>query len=235
MSGERRVRLRRVVAALLDARGGTGRATAVCDACVSVLSGTDAAAVSLRTPSGAETVLGASDDWAVSLEEMQYTVGEGPGLAAHESGRPVLVDDLGGEATRWPAFVDAAQAAGVRSVATFPLRMGGIRLGVLDLYGRHSGVPTGDAVADAVVLAELALSAVLDHVSRAEGRGEDWIAAANSYKEVNIATGIIAGRLGISLTDAFARLRAYAFAQERTLRAVAADVVARRTDLEESG
>lgn len=234
MNGERRIRLRRVVAALLEQRGTAGRATAVCDACVSVLPSTDAAAVSLRSPSGAESILGASDDWAAGLEELRYTLGEGPGMTAHETGTPVFVDELGGQAARWPMFTKAAQATGLRSVASFPLRMGGIRLGVLDMYGKHTGTLTGEAVADGVVLAELALSAVLDHVARAEGRGEDWMDTANSYRDVNIATGIIAGRLRIPLTDAFARLRAYAFAHDRTLRSVATDVVARRLDLEES-
>ena len=51
-----------------------------------------------------------------------------------------------------------------------------------------------------------------------------WIDRA----EVHQATGMVLVQLDITPKDAFARLRAYAFAQRRPLSDVARDVVARR-------
>ncbi|MGB0094384.1 MAG: ANTAR domain-containing protein [Solirubrobacteraceae bacterium] len=55
------------------------------------------------------------------------------------------------------------------------------------------------------------------------------------WAEVHQATGMISVQLGVSMDEAFVRLRAHAFAAGRSLKAVAGDVVARRLRLEESG
>ncbi|MCA1822134.1 MAG: ANTAR domain-containing protein, partial [Pseudonocardia sp.] len=46
--------------------------------------------------------------------------------------------------------------------------------------------------------------------------------------EIYQATGMVLAQLGISVTDALARIRAYAFAEQRPLGDVAHDVVSRR-------
>jgi hypothetical protein len=40
---------------------------------------------------------------------------------------------------RWPTFLEGAGAAGVRAVFAFPLRIGAITLGALDLYRDRPG------------------------------------------------------------------------------------------------
>lgn len=54
------------------------------------------------------------------------------------------------------------------------------------------------------------------------------------WAEVHHATGMISAQLGVSFDDAFVRLRAHSFAENRQLRDVANDVVASRLRLEES-
>ena len=46
--------------------------------------------------------------------------------------------------------------------------------------------------------------------------------------EVHQATGMVSVQLGVSLAEALVRLRAHAWAEDRLLADVAADVVARR-------
>src|SRR5205807_7877764 len=58
----------------------------------------------------------ASDLVAARLEDLQLTVGEGPGLAAVTSRAPVLVPDLAAATSRWPAFCPDAQSAGAAAV-----------------------------------------------------------------------------------------------------------------------
>ena len=61
---------------------------------------------------GPQRLVWASDEVAARLEDLQLTVGEGPGLAAVESDAPVLVPDLSAAEARWPAFTPGARAVG---------------------------------------------------------------------------------------------------------------------------
>jgi hypothetical protein len=49
---------------------------------------------------------------------------------------------------------------------------------------------------------------------------------------VHNAAGIVSVQLGVSVTEALIRLRAYAFSHDRLLAEVAEDVIARRLRLE---
>ncbi|MGO9148798.1 MAG: ANTAR domain-containing protein [Acidimicrobiales bacterium] len=51
---------------------------------------------------------------------------------------------------------------------------------------------------------------------------------ANLRLVVHQACGMVAVQLGVSLTEALIRLRAYSFANDRPIAAIAEDVVARR-------
>ena len=204
-------------------------ARAVCTVCVRAVRGVDGAALTLRGSSRAQEMLGASDPWAAGLEEIQYTLGEGPAVEAFTSGGPVLVADVQADRLRWPGFAEAGATAGVAAVFAFPLQVGGIRLGTLDLYRRSPGGLSADAVADAVVLADVVTLALLRHAERSD---EDDLRRAISYQDVNMATGMLAAQLRISLEDAFARLRAHAFATGRSVLDVAGDVLARDISLD---
>lgn len=56
----------------------------------------------------------------------------------------------------------------------------------------------------------------------------DLLDVGTNQLEIHQATGMVAVQLSIGLDDALARLQAHAFAEDRTLSSVAADVVARR-------
>lgn len=229
LDGRRRDLLARMVAECAVEPGRADWARAVCAVCVRAVAGVDGAALTLRSASRAQEMLGASDRWAVGLEEIQYTLGEGPAVEAFTTGGPVLVADVQADHGRWPAFAEAGTAAGAAAVFAFPLQVGGIRLGTLDLYRRRPGGLSADAVADAVVLADLVTLALLHHTEQA---GEDELRRVISYQDVNMATGMPATQLRIGLEDAFARLRAHSFATGRSVLEVAGDVLARRIPLD---
>lgn len=228
MDRQRREQLRRVIADRTACSGQDDWGQAVCAACVTVVAGVDAAALTVRTESRAQEMLGASDGWAAGLGESQYTLGEGPAVEAFRTRSPVLVSDVSVEQIRWPAFADVALSAGMAAVFAFPLQIGAIRLGTLDLYRRRVGGLSTPELADAAVLADLATLALLEHVERAERTGCDWTRPITSYQDVNVATGMLAAQLHISLDEAFVRLRAHAFGENRSVLAVARDVLARR-------
>ena len=73
----------------------------------------------------------ASDAVSARLEELQFTMGEGPDAEDFAFGSPMLIPDLESMAARWPGFTPAAAAAGARAMFALPLQDGAIRVGVL--------------------------------------------------------------------------------------------------------
>ena len=230
LDGQRRDRLARVIAEHVAAPDTLGWARALCAACVRTVTGVDDAALTLRSEGRAQELLAASSPWAATLEEIQYTVGEGPGAEAFSTGGPVLVADLGAQRGRWPGFADLGEDSGLAAVFAFPLQIGGIRLGTLDLYRHRPGGLPPDAVADAAVLADLAVLVLLD---RSGTTGDEGLRVEVSYQDVNVATGMLSAQLRISLEDSFTRLRAHAFATGRSVLEVARDVLERRLSLDQ--
>ena len=164
------------------------------------------------------------------MEETQYTLGEGPCFDAYHLERPVIEPDLANpETVRWPAFSPVVLRAGVRSVFGFPLRIGAVCLGALGFYRDIAGPLTNDQHADALVLADVATRAVLAIQANASA-GEiaaELESGANLRFVVHQASGMVAGQLGVSITEALVRLRAYAFANDRAISEIAEEVVAR--------
>jgi hypothetical protein len=180
---------------------------------------------------------------AAELEELQFTLGEGPSTDAFRSGSPVLVADLGaaGWQERWPGFKVAGEVAGAAAVFAFPLVMGAIRIGVLGLYRKTPGSLSSDALTDILVCADAALLLLLNSRAGAgaDGDGDGRAAGgwSDDHAQVYQATGMVSAQRGAGLEEALAVLRAYAFAHELTLGEVAAAVVARRLrlDYDETG
>jgi hypothetical protein len=234
LDGQHRERLWRVIAGRAEVPNQDGWAQAVCVACVQALDRVDGAILALRGSARAHEVLGASDSWAARLAESQYTVGEGPGVEAFTTGGPVLVPDVSVEQGRWPGFVEAALAAGAGAVFAFPLQVGAILLGTLELVRHRPGGLSSGELSDAALVAELATAGLLQEAGDAERAGGEFAPRlVTSFRDVNVATGMLAAQLRIGLDDAFIRLRAHAFGEGRSVLAVARDVLERRIALDE--
>jgi hypothetical protein len=203
----------------------------LCAACLSALpvSGVGAALMTVDGPTG--VVLAATDERARQLEELQFVLGEGPCVEASGGGRPVLEPDLvAAGPSRWPRFGAAVLAAGIRAVFAFPLRVGAIRVGVLDLYRDTPGPLTDPGLAEALAFADAATEVILHLQDHDEDGGADIALTGpiDGRAEVHQATGMLAVQLGVSLAEALLRLRAHAYASRRTMSVIAADVVNRR-------
>ncbi|GAA3450220.1 GAF and ANTAR domain-containing protein [Dactylosporangium matsuzakiense] len=190
------------------------------------------ACVSVITDDGVHGMSVSSDAEAARIEELQFTFGEGPCIDAFATGRPVLVPDLAEHAVkRWPVYGPAAQHLGVSAVFAFPLQVGAARLGVLDVFRGRPGPLSRAELGHAFMMAEQAVLALLDGQERAGKRERstaEWGEAFEHRAELFQAQGMVMVQLGISLTDALARIRAHTYATNRSLREVAADIVARR-------
>jgi hypothetical protein len=211
----------------------------VCRACVAGL-GVDGAALSLLTATSARHTLHATDPTAELLEELQFSLNEGPCMEAAMTGDPVWVTDLhhSSEVARWPVFAAAVlEQTPVRALFALPMRWGTVNLGVIDLYRdtpRGLGVEQQrDALAamDTAALMMLTLRTEPDRGGLGDppDPGGEWLDPVVATRaEVHQATGMVLTQLNISAEEALARMRAHAFTEQRLLIDIARDVVARR-------
>jgi len=201
----------------------------VCRACVVGLD-VDGAAISLLTASSGRETLCATDATAELLEDLQFSLGEGACMEAALTGRPVLVPDLhhSTEVGHWPVFAAAVlEQSDVGALFAVPLRWGTINLGVLDLYRTAPGSLSGAQLRDAISAADMAALMFLG--MRTDPGDGAWLDhSLHGRAEIHQATGMVLVQLGVTATDALARMRAYAFVEQRLLGDVAHDVVSRR-------
>ena len=206
----------------------------LCAACPAIM-GVSGAGVMLMSGDIPRGSLCSSDPVSHLIEDLQYTLGEGPCVDAYQQNKVVIEPDLDGSvAGRWPAFSPPALQAGVRAVFGFPLRVGTVRLGALNLYRNQAGPLTSDQHADALVVAQVAARWVLEAQAGAppDKVAQELEVSADFHFAVHNAAGIVSVQAGISVAAALIRLRAYSFSTDRLLADVARDVIARRLRLE---
>jgi hypothetical protein len=192
----------------------------------------DGAALSLMPEASRLEQVGSSDAMTSGIEELQATVGEGPAIDAFESGAPILIPDLDALDGRWPAFADASATREQRAMFVFPLQLGAIRLGTLTLYRRDKGQLSPDTMADALRVADVIAMLLMGSKGDLVGDfAEQWLNESSWTREIHQATGILISQLGVGAEEAFVRLRAFAFAQDLSLSAVARSVVDGRVRL----
>jgi len=231
MAGDR---LHRILAELSAGGGDMWSSARLCAACPPIV-GVAGAGVMLMSGDIPAGSLCTTNAVSHLIEELQYTLGEGPCVDAYRHDRVVTEPDLADPATRrWFAFTPPALEAGVRAVFGFPLRVGTVRLGALNLYRDRPGPLSDDQHADALVVADVAARWVLEAQA---GAPPDAVAkgleiGADFHFVVHNAAGMVSVQHGVSVTEALIRLRAYAFSNDRLLADVAEDVVARRLRLE---
>jgi GAF domain-containing protein len=209
---------------------GVGLLQRVCVAAAHTLAASGAG-ISVISETGARGVYAASDPLTEHIEELQFVLGEGPCWDAFATRRPVLIPDLDNEVpARWPIYTPAVHDSGVRAVFSFPLQMGAVRLGVLDVFRQRTGSLSDDELSDALTFAEVTMTALLDeHEGAATTDPGDGLAEVVEHRaELFQAQGMVMVQLGVPIGEALARLRAYAYAHGRRLDEVARDVVARR-------
>jgi hypothetical protein len=226
-------RLFRILALLRASDGARLSATGLCDVAVEAVAVT-AASVMLMSddiPRGSGC---ASTRLSSLIEDLQFTLGEGPCVDAYGLDRPVLEPDLASNGgRRWIAFAAPAVAAGVRATFGFPLRVGTVRLCALNLCNDLPGPLSDDQHADALVMADIVTRTLLAIQAEAPpgAIAIDLEEGSDFRGVVHQASGMVSAQMNIRIAEALARLRAFAFATDRLLMAVSEDVVTRRLRL----
>jgi len=218
------------------------RGTNLCDPFVESLP-VSGAAISVMSGAVGQSTVSSSNAVAARLDELQFDLGEGPCWQAFKTRRPALSFNLRtGDNNEWPVFAEAVRsdtvASDVSAIFAFPLTVGSLDIGAVDLYTTSPVDLTPQQVAGATSLAEVAAWQVLRRVlseQDVDALGGEQSAARSSRREVHQATGMVLAQLNISAEDAALLLRAHAFASGRSVREIATDVVERRLDFSQRG
>jgi hypothetical protein len=200
----------------------------LCRAAVTV-TGVNSCGVTMLTDGGQSVTAHASAPQAQAVEDLQHTLGEGPGVDASRSGAAVLVPDLtdsGDPAlTRWPAFARGAVDTGVRAAFAFPLLLGTARIGAMSLYRSTPGALLTDQLTQGLVTAEAVALTLAE-----KGDGLPSPDQADPMR-VHQAAGMAMVQLGVPIDQALLRMRAIAFAEGTTVDELAETILLRQRRL----
>lgn len=224
MSDDRAVR----VGVAFARQASAAPAARMCGACVEILE-VSGAGVTIMSGTNSGPVC-ASDERMGRLEDLQFSLGEGPCRDAYNIGLPIIEPDLECPAPgRWPHYTPAALEIGARGVFAFPLNVGRTRVGVLTLYQDVPGPLTSGQTADSLVVAEVIARTMASIQSESEPpllAGE--LSDEHAHRaEVHQASGMTSVQLGISVTEALLRIRAHAYTTDQPVGSVAEQIVVR--------
>lgn len=181
-----------------------------------------------------ESMVCATDTVAARIDELQFDLGEGPRWEALRNRRAVLLPEVRTAShTGWPVFAKALMDLEVSALFVFPLVIGAMDIGVVELYSSKPGPLSPADHSAALQLADAAAWMLLRQIlapAPGDGTHAQQEGSPLSRREVHQATGMVLAQTGTSARDALLLLRAHAFAQGRTVRDVARDVVSRSLD-----
>ncbi len=173
-------------------------------------------------------VASALEGMAKSVQDLEFTLGEGPGVDAFARQAPVTVDDLELMDSRWPLFTGSALDLGVRSVFSLPLHSDSTTIGVLTLCSERSAALTGEQLDDALLVADLVGGLVL--AMQTESASEHLASPLDTSDlraVVHQATGMVSAQVGCDMDEALVRLRGHAFSSGQPIDELAEAVVDR--------
>jgi len=185
--------------------------------------GVDSASITRGSGSGAWETLGATDDVATRVDDIQYQLGAGPCVDAvskhHIFGSGELATD-----DRWPTFgALAAEATGVHSVLSIRLTLEEDRvMAGLNLYSQSRDAFDDQSRHLAILLATHA-GVIVSRLLSQEKVDNLEIALASS-RDIGVAMGVLMTRYKITRKEAFDLLRMASQRAHRKLRDIAAEV-----------
>ncbi len=221
-----RDRLARILSAVTT-DSGTWSSDWLRAACPEIV-GVSGAGVMLMSGDVPRGSLGVTDEVSQLIEDLQYTLGEGPCVDAYRQDAVVAEPDLATPALPvarlHPSSAARRRAGGLR----FPASGGPGPARGTNLYRSDPGPLTSEQRADALVVADVAARMVLtaQAAAPADVVAADLEASADFHFSVHNAAGIVSVQRGISISEALVLLRAYAFSKDMRLADVARAVIA---------
>lgn len=197
----------------------------VAEFAVRAIPGADGAGLTLLHPGRPDTIV-ASADFVRVVDDIQYTLGEGPCITAAAQGITVRSGSLETD-PRWPEFGPKVGRLGVHSVLSLPLITAGDVLGAMNVYAHRP-----DAFdARAAELGELFSVPAAISVQNARALAgaarltEQLEKALNSRAVIDQAIGVLISRSGCTGAEGYDKLRSLSQSEHRKVAVVAEAMV----------
>lgn len=176
-----------------------------------------------------------SDATSERLEDLQFVLGQGPGLLFEEEAEPTVwqVPNLGQLLSgQWPQYAAEAEQLGIEALFVWPVLIGAAQVGTMTGYRRTAGPLSARQATEGWLVADALARHVLSHWPTGngdgDGNGPGHAGAVDLHRaEVHQATGALSERLGISLPEALDRLRAQAYTSGLSLTDTAHAIICR--------
>ncbi len=179
---------------------------AICVAATLVVTGCDHASLLVRRD-GRYVTVGASDNIALRIDDMERAAGDGPCVDAIEEETPQIETDLT-TPSQWSSLAARIVAeTPVRGAMGFRILVDKRKTGALNLFSDTAGVFDTESAGQAVTLASFASVAI-----NAVAQGEDVSTLRRgllSNREIGKAVGMLMMLHGVDEQEAFSILRRY--------------------------
>ncbi|WP_406829759.1 GAF and ANTAR domain-containing protein [Pedococcus sp. KACC 23699] len=167
-----------------------------------------------------------SDDFAMLLDNVQYSSGQGPCLQALHTGRRVDVPDLAADG-RWPKYRDSALANGVGSSVSLPLRVNGDTVGALNLYNKrpHTFTDSDIAILESYAQQAAIALALLLRQAHHEVVQREMLEGVATRALIDQAIGILMAQRKVTASEALAVLREQSQNSNRKVSSLATELI----------
>jgi GAF domain-containing protein len=201
----------------------------VAEFAVQAIPGADGAGLTLLEADRPQTVV-ATAEFVRGVDDVQYSLKEGPCVSAVAERRTFTSGNLGGE-PQWPRFGPRVGRLGVHSALSLPLLLPDRVVGALNVYAHGRDVFDETAVRMGELFAPHAAVSVFNAqmLAQAERLVGQLQEALTSRAEIDHAIGVMMSRSGGTATEAFEALRAMSQSRSVKLAAVAHEVVGEAT------
>ena len=169
-----------------------------------------------------------TDEDAAQIDAAQYETGIGPCLDAFRHRQVYRIDDMDKD-HQWSPFSEAAAAHGIQSSMSLPLLARHEGVGALNVYSRSRAAFSDDDVHVGLQFATQAAIVLANAQAYwdAHQLGQDMAEAMKSRATIEQAKGILMGAQRCSADEAFQILVRASQRENRKLRDMAAEIVAR--------
>jgi GAF domain-containing protein len=194
--------------------------------CVELLAA-DASGLMLADQRGELRLMAVTAERARVLELFELQIDEGPCRDCFATGLAITNVDLTEAYQRWPVFTPAAVELGFGATHALPMRLRGQVIGALNLFTDGVAPLDDDEIAVGQAMADVATIGLLHERTLHEQTvlSEQLQTALHSRVLIEQAKGVLAARAGITVSEAFTRMRTHARRNHVTLTAVASGVV----------
>jgi hypothetical protein len=188
--------------------------------------GADMAGLTIRDERGRPTTVVYTDRMVPEIDQVQYDWDRGPCVDAARTKQVLEIEDARTD-ERWPEFAAAAISHGILSTLSMPVVVVTDGLGALNFYDGTASFFRDD---DKRRLAELFAGqcAVTGLYWTAANEAMNLTTAMQSRATIEQAKGVIMATMRCSAEEAFDVLRSQSQQENRKLRDIAAEIIARQ-------